>query len=311
MLLISQILKTIEMKIIIAGGTGFLGENLEKHFAEKGSQVYILTRRPKRKNEIYWDAKTMGEWKNILEQADVLINLTGKSVDCRYHQKNKKEIYTSRIESTKVLQEAVNLCMAKPKVWLNASSATIYVHSEKHLNTEDDGIIGDDFSMNICKSWEQEFFKIKNEETRKVALRTSIVLGNNGGAFPKLRMITKLGLGGKQGRGNQMVSWIHIEDFCRAVEWIIQNENMSGVTNITAPNPISNEEMMGKLRKQINIPFGMNAPVWQLELASIFLKTETELLLKSRNVYPENLMKSRFKFLYPTFDEVAAKLLKN
>ena len=299
------------MKIIIAGGTGFLGENLEKHFAEKGSQVYILTRRPKRENEIHWDAKTIGEWKNILEQADVLINLTGKSVDCRYHEKNKKEIYTSRIESTKVLQEAVNLCTAKPKVWLNASSATIYVHSEKHLNTEDDGIIGDDFSMNICKSWEQEFFKIKNEKTRKVALRTSIVLGNNGGAFPKLRMITKLGLGGKQGRGSQMVSWIHIEDFCRAVEWIIQNENMSGAINITAPNPISNEEMMKKLRKQTNIPFGMNAPVWQLELASIFLKTETELLLKSRNVYPENLMKSGFQFLYPTFEEVAAKLLKN
>ncbi|HCM34093.1 MULTISPECIES: TIGR01777 family oxidoreductase [Chryseobacterium] len=299
------------MKIIIAGGTGFLGENLEKYFTEKGSQVYILSRRPNRENEIYWDAKTIGEWKNILEQADVLINLTGKSVDCRYHEKNKKEIYTSRIESTKVLQEAVNLGTAKPKVWLNASSATIYVHSEKHLNTEDDGIIGDDFSMNICKSWEQEFFKIKNEETRKVALRTSIVLGNNGGAFPKLRMITKLGLGGKQGRGNQMVSWIHIEDFCRVVEWIIQNENMSGVVNITAPNPISNEEMMKKLRKQTNIPFGMNAPVWQLELASIFLKTETELLLKSRNVYPENLMKSGFQFLYPTFEEVVAELLKN
>ncbi|MGU3376468.1 TIGR01777 family oxidoreductase [Chryseobacterium sp. M5A1_1a] len=297
------------MKIIIAGGTGFLGENLENYFTEKGNQVYILTRRPKRENEIYWDAKTLGEWKNILEKADVLINLTGKSVDCRYHDKNKKEIYTSRIDSTKVLQEAVNLCTAKPKVWLNASSATIYVHSEKHLNTEKNGIIGDDFSMNICKSWEQEFFKIKNEEIRKVALRTSIVLGNNGGAFPKLRMITKLGLGGKQGRGNQMVSWIHIEDFCNAVEWIIQNEHIDGAINITAPNPIANEEMMRKLRKQMKIPFGMNAPVWQLEIASLFLNTETELLLKSRNVYPENLIKSGFQFLYPTFDQTIIDLL--
>ncbi|WP_106915294.1 TIGR01777 family oxidoreductase [Chryseobacterium aurantiacum] len=299
------------MKIIIAGGTGFLGENLEKYFTEKGNQVYILTRRPNRENEIYWDAKTVGEWKNILDHSDVLINLAGKSVDCRYNEKNKKEIYTSRIDSTKVLQEAVNLCTTKPKIWLNASSATIYVHSEKHLNTENSGIIGDDFSMNICKSWEQEFFKTKNEETRKVALRTSIVLGNNGGAFPKLRMITKLGLGGKQGRGNQMVSWIHIDDFCGAVEWIIQNENITGTVNITAPNPISNEEMMRKLRKQTNIPWGMNAPVWQLELASIFMKTETELLLKSRNVYPENLLKSGFRFLYPIFDEVIAKLFKN
>lgn len=298
------------MKIIIAGGTGFLGENLKTYFTEKGNQVYILTRKPQHENEIYWDAKTIGEWKNMLEKADVLINLTGKSVDCRYHDKNKQEIYTSRIDSTKVLQEAVNLCKEKPKVWLNASSATIYVHSEKHLNTEENGVIGDDFSMNICKSWEEEFFKGKNEQTRKVALRTSIVLGNNGGAFPKLKMITKLGLGGKQGRGNQMVSWIHIDDFCNAVDWIIQNKNISGAINVTAPAPISNEIMMYELRKQYKAPFGLNAPVWQLEIASIFMKTETELLLKSRNVYPEKLIKSGFKFSFPTLEETIYNLLK-
>lgn len=298
------------MKIIIAGGTGFLGENLETYFTKKGNQVYILTRKPQRENEIYWDAKTIGDWKNILEKADVLINLTGKSVDCRYHDKNKQEIYSSRIESTKILQEAIDLCTEKPKIWLNASSATIYVHSEKHLNTEEDGVIGDDFSMNICKSWEEEFFKGKNEETRKVALRTSIVLGNNGGAFPKLKMITKLCLGGKQGRGNQMVSWIHIDDFCNAVDWIIQNENINGAINITAPAPISNKMMMNELRKQYKVPFGLNAPVWQLEIASIFMKTETELLLKSRNVYPEKLVESGFRFSFPTFNEAILNLLK-
>lgn len=298
------------MKIIIAGGTGFLGENLEKYFTEKENQVYILTRKPKRSNEIYWDAKTIGEWKNILEKADVLINLTGKSVDCRYHEKNKQEIYSSRMESTHLLQQAVDRCSEKPKIWLNASSATIYVHSEKYLNTEENGIIGDDFSMNICKSWEKEFFKIKNEGIRKVALRTSIVLGNRGGAFPKLKMITKLGLGGKQGRGNQRVSWIHIDDFCKAVEWIINNEEMVGALNVTAPEPVSNEAMMRKLRKQLKVPFGLNAPVWQLEIASIFLNTETELLLKSRNVYPEKLLKSGFQFSYPTFGEAILNLLE-
>lgn len=296
------------MKIIIAGGTGFLGENLEKHFTEKGNEVHILTRRPKRSNEIQWDGKTMGEWKSVLEQADILINLTGKSVDCRYHEKNKQEIHASRIDSIKILQEAVNHCIHQPKVWLNASSATIYVHSEKQLNTEENGIIGDDFSMNICKSWEKEFFAMKNEGIRKVALRTSIVLGNNGGAFPKLRLITKMGLGGKQGRGNQMVSWIHIDDFCRAVDWIINNEEMSGAINVTAPSPISNEVMMGKLRKRFNVPFGLDAPVWQLEIASIFLNTETELLLKSRNVYPQKLLESGFQFSYPTFDEAIQEL---
>ncbi|MDW9382423.1 TIGR01777 family oxidoreductase [Chryseobacterium sp. JV558] len=299
------------MKIIIAGGTGFLGENLEKYFTEKGNQVYILTRNPQRKNEIFWDAGTMGEWKSSLEKSDVLINLTGKSVDCRYHEKNKQEIYASRINSTKILQEAVDQCSEKPKIWLNASSATIYVHSEKHLNTEENGIIGDDFSMNICKSWEKEFFAVKNEGIRKAALRTSIVLGNNGGAFPKLKMVTKMGLGGKQGRGNQMVSWIHIDDFCKAVDWIIEHENMSGTINITAPTPVSNENMMKELRKELKAPFGLNAPVWQLEIASLFLKTETELLLKSRYVYPERLMKSGFKFSFPEFYEAILNLLES
>jgi len=296
------------MKIIIAAGTGFLGKNLEKYFTEKGNQVYILTRNPKRKNEILWNAKTLGEWKNLLENSDVLINLAGKSVDCRYTDKNKHEIYDSRINSTKVLQQAVDNCINKPKVWLNASSATIYVHSETHLNTEENRIIGDDFSMNICKSWEKEFFKTENEDIRKVALRTSIVLGNNGGAFTKLKLITKLGLGGKQGRGNQSVSWIHIDDFCKAVEYIIENKNISGEINVTAPNPLSNEEFMRKLRKEMKIPLGLNATIWQLEIASILLKTETELLLKSRNVYPEKLMNNGFKFTYPNV-EAAFKYL--
>lgn len=297
------------MKIIIAAGTGFLGKNLEKYFTEKGNEVYILTRNPKRKNEIHWNAKTLGEWKNWVENSDVLINLTGKTVDCRYTEKNKQEIYSSRIDSTKVLQQAVDQCINKPKVWLNASSATIYTHSETQLNTEENEIIGDDFSMNICKNWEKEFFTVKNENVRKVALRTSIVLGNNGGAFPKLKLITKLGLGGKQGRGNQNVSWIHIDDFCKAIEYIIDNENMSGVINITAPNPLPNEEFMRKLRKEMKIPFGLNAPVWQLEIVSIFLKTETELLLKSRNVYPEKLIKGGFEFSYPNIESAFKDLI--
>jgi len=297
------------MKIIIAAGTGFLGKNLEKYFTEKGNQVYILTRNPKRENEIYWDAKTLGEWKGVLENADVLINLTGKSVDCRYNEENKKEIYYSRIDSTNVLQQAVDQSVKKPKVWLNASSATIYIHSETHLNTEENGIIGDDFSMNICKSWEKEFFTVKNENIRKVALRTSIVLGKNGGAFPKLKLMTKLGLGGKQGRGNQNVSWIHIDDFCKAVDFIINNENIVGEINITAPNPLPNENFMRKLRKEMNISFGLNAPVWQLEIASIFLRTETELLLKSRNVHPEKLLQSGFEFTYPDIEKAFKSLI--
>ncbi|KPE52865.1 TIGR01777 family oxidoreductase [Chryseobacterium indologenes] len=299
------------MKIVIAGGTGFLGENLEKYFTEKGDQVFILTRNPKRKNEIYWNAESLGEWQRILDGSDVLINLTGKSVDCRYNEKNKREIYTSRISSTRILQEAVTRCKVKPVVWLNASSATIYIHSETQQNTEKNGIIGDDFSMNICKSWEKEFFSVQSENVRKVALRTSIVLGCDGGAFPKLRMITKLGLGGKQGRGDQKVSWIHIDDFCRAVEWIIRREDISDVINITSPEPVSNNDLMKTMRKLLKIPFGLNAPVWQLEIASALLGTETELLLKSRNVYPEKIMRSGFQFTYFNLKEALKDLLKS
>jgi uncharacterized protein (TIGR01777 family) len=296
------------MKIIIAGGTGFLGENLEQFFLNKNYEVKILTRNPKRKNEIFWDSKTVGTWKNELENADILINLTGKSVDCRYNEKNKKEIYDSRINSTRALQKAIDECQNPPKIWLNASSATIYVHSETHLNTEKNGIIGDDFSMNICKSWEKEFFKTENQNIRKIVLRTSIVLGKNGGAFPKFKQISKLGLGGKQGRGNQMMSWIHIDDFCEAVNFIIENENLNGAINITAPNPLSNENMMKQLREKIKIPFGIPSPIWLLEIASIFIKTETELMLKSRNVYPEILLENGFQFKYDNFEKALENL---
>lgn len=291
------------MKIIIAAGTGFLGRNLEKYFLNKNYEVKIITRNPKRKNEVFWDAKTIGNWKKELENADVLINLAGKSVDCRYNDKNKKEIYDSRIDSTKVLQKAMDECQNPPKIWLNASSATIYIHSETNLNTEKNGIIGDDFSMNICKSWEEEFFKKKNQNVRKVTLRTSIVLGKNGGAFPKFKQITKFGLGGKQGRGNQMMSWIHISDFCEAVNFIIEDENFKGAINITAPEPLTNENMMKQLRKKLQVQFGIPSPVWLLEIASIFIRTETELMLKSRNVYPEILLENGFEFKYKNFNQ--------
>ncbi|MBF8456111.1 TIGR01777 family protein [Kaistella sp. G5-32] len=297
------------MKIIIAGGAGFLGKELKRFFLSKNSEVKILTRNSKNKNDIYWDGRTVGDWKTDLDNADVLINLAGKSVDCRYTEKNKKEILSSRIESTKVLQEAIDQCENPPKIWLNASSATIYIHSESNLHTEEDGIIGDDFSMNICKQWEAEFFKKENKNVRKVALRTSIVLGKNGGAFPKFVQISNLGLGGAQGKGNQLMSWIHIEDFCKAIAFIIDNENIKGSINVTAPNTLPNKEMMTLLRKKVKAPFGIPAPVWLLEIAAIFIKTETELMLKSRNVFPQKLIDAGFEFSNPNFNKALETLI--
>jgi uncharacterized protein len=299
----------LNMKIIIAAGTGFLGNELYHFFTKKGHEVLVLTRKPSKNHHIQWDAATIENWAKHLENSDVLINMTGKSVDCRYNQTNRSQILSSRIQSTRVLQQAVDKCTSPPKIWLNASSATIYIHAETTLMTEPSGTIGDDFSMNICKAWEKEFFANPNPNIRKVALRTSIVLGKNGGAFPKLKQITKLGLGGRQGQGTQYMSWIHIVDFCNAVSFIIENEQLHGPINVTAPSPLSNQKFMQTIRKILRIPFGLPSPRFLLELAAIFINTETELLLKSRYVYPHILLKNGFQFQYCTAAEAIEQLI--
>jgi uncharacterized protein (TIGR01777 family) len=297
--------------ILIAGGTGFLGRSLETYFQTVGCEVHILTRNPKAKNEIYWDAQNSGSWTAELEWADVLINMTGKSVDCRYTEKNQQEIIASRIESTKILALAVQETKQPPNVWLNAASSTIYVHSETQQMTEDNGIIGDDFSMNVCKEWEAEFFQHDLMHTRRVALRTSIVMGKAGGAYPKLRQLTKLFMGGKQGNGNQFISWIHVVDFCKAVHFTIDHPEIVGPINIVAPQPMINKKFMAILRKSLNRSFGIGQPKWLLELGAAIIGTETELLLKSRNVIPERLLEKGFEFKYQTVEACLESLTIN
>ncbi|MGJ8592515.1 MAG: TIGR01777 family oxidoreductase [Aquaticitalea sp.] len=291
--------------IIIAGGSGFLGQVLEIYFLNKGFLVKILTRNPKRDNEIYWDANNLGEWTESLENAEALINLTGKSVDCRYTEANKKLIYDSRIDSTHLLGLAINLCENPPKMWFNSSTATIYEGSTAYENDEATGIIGDDFSMNIAKSWEEAFYSIKNPKTRKIALRTSIVLGRNGGALIPLKQLTHFGLGGKQASGNQKVSWIHEEDFARAINFLMQRNELEGNFNICVPGPTTNKNLMAALRTTLNIPIGISHPTWLLKLGAQIIGTETELILKSRNVVPQRLLQNGFNF---KFDEIAPAL---
>lgn len=288
----------LHQNILIAGGTGFLGRALQSYFKKKGHYVQILTRTPKRKNEILWDAKNPDDWILAVEWADVLINLTGKSVDCRYTKSNRQAIRESRIASTKLLRQAVQKVKDKPTVWLNASSATIYVHADKTQMTEDEGVIGDDFSMNVCKDWESEFFEETLNATRRVALRTGIVMGNNGGALPKMKQLTRWCMGGKQGDGQQFISWIHIDDFCRAVDFVIRHDEIVGATNIVAPQPIRNTDFMAELRTVLHKKWGLNQSKWFLELGARLIGTETELLLKSRNVIPERLRDCGFEFEY-------------
>lgn len=297
-------------KLIIAAGTGFLGQVLTSHFRDKFEEIVILTRGESKTNgnikHVNWDAKTFYGWETELENATVLINLTGKSVDCCYTEKNKKEILLSRIQSTKILNKAVLNCKNPPKHWLNSSTSTIYRFSLDKQMDEIDGEIGNDFSMNVAQSWEKSFFKIETPNTLKTALRTSIVLGRNGGAFVPLKTLAKIGFGGKQGKGNQFISWIHEEDFANAIDFIIQKE-ITGVINIVSPEPIANKSFMSLLRKAVGIPFGIPISEPLLKIGSFFIRTEAELVLKSRNVIPKRLLENGFKFKFDTLE----KALKN
>lgn len=299
-------------KLIIAAGTGFLGQVLINHFKDKFEEIVILTRGKSQTIDgikyVNWNAKTFSGWENELENAAVLINLTGKSVDCRYTKENKKEILWSRIKSTKILNEAVLNCQNPPKHWLNSSTSTIYRFSLDKQMDEVDGEIGNDFSINVALSWEKAFFKTETPNTLKTALRTSIVLGKNGGAFIPLKTLAKIGFGGKQGKGNQFISWIHEEDFANAIDFVIQKE-ITGVINVVSPEPIRNADFMKRLRKAVGFPFGIPMSKFFLEIGSFFIRTETELVLKSRNVIPKRLLENEFQFKFDSLEKALKNLI--
>lgn len=288
------------MKIVLFGANGFLGKALAKHFINSGAEVHIVARKKfdhiKNAQIWLWDGQNLSEWTNSLEHADVVINMAGKSVDCRYTAKNKNEIYDSRIKSTQIIGEAIAACPYPPKMWLNSSSATIYRYALDKPQDEPNGELGDDFSPDVCKKWEATLFRASTPKTIKYALRTSIVLGNDGGALPMLEKITKIGLGGKQGNGKQMVSWIHIDDFVNAVQYIITQKLPEGYYNVCSPNPVTNQIFMKTIRKKCKISFGIGTPKWLLEVGAFIIGTETELLLKSRWVLPYKLLNGGFVF---------------
>ena len=298
----------MKSKIIIPGGAGFIGKYAADFFYKKNCQVIILTRGKARIENgityLNWDGKSFGKWTKELEGANMVLNLAGKSVDCRYNGKNKKEILSSRIDSTKIIGEAIDKCIIPPKLWVNMSTATIYEHTlDGKANDEKNGIIGDDFSMNVAKAWEKTFNDFTLFATRKIAMRTSIVLGKEGGALAHLAPLVKFGLGGKNGSGKQFVSWIQIEDLTRIIEWFIENKNASGVYNCTSPTPIRNEFFMKKIRDAFGISFGLPATKWMIEIGTFFLRSESELVLKSRKVVPKKLLEEGFTFRFEKLEE--------
>lgn len=296
------------MKIIIAGGTGFIGSELVQHFEKQNHQVIVLGRNNENKtNVITWDGKTVGDWKQELKGTDVLINLTGKSVDCRYTEQNKKVIFDSRTNSIEVLEKAFNEINETPRIWIQAATATIYRDEYEKPNNEYDGVIGEGFSVEVAKKWEETFDKV-TLETKKVVLRMTIVLGKNGGAFPVLNKLTNLGMGGKQGKGNQMVSWIHIEDMLRIIDLAIKNQWVNGVINCVAPEINTNDDFMRKIRKKNWLSFGLPTPEFLLNLGAKIIGTEPELILKSRWVSSKKLDKFGYTFNYPTLESALEEL---
>jgi uncharacterized protein (TIGR01777 family) len=278
-------------RIILAGGSGFLGQELAAHFLNAKWEVIVLTRSPRSRSDglrgVQWDARTLNRWQDELKSAAAVVNLTGKSVNCRYNARNRKEILESRVDSTRILGEAIAQCATPPAVWLNASTATLYKHTfgdpwDDAGATDAAAEATDGFSVDVGLAWERALNEARTPQTRKVAMRMAMVLGlGKNSVFPVLRRLVRFGLGGRMGSGDQYVSWIHATDYCRAVEWLINHEDLSGPANVVAPNPVSNCEMMQLLRKVCGAPFGLPATEWMLEVGAFFMRTETELIIGS------------------------------
>jgi uncharacterized protein (TIGR01777 family) len=308
-----------QKKIVIAGGSGFIGQAMAERWAAD-NEVVILTRGLNAGNNAYgsrqfanvqyveWDARSTGSWTSVIKGADVLINLCGKSVNCRYTTGNRQAILTSRIQSTRALGAAIRQCTKPPKLWINAGSATIYRHATDRPQDEATGEMHNDFSVQVCKAWEAAFNAQSTPYTRKVVLRTAIVLGDGGVLVPFKRLVLT-GLGGHQGDGRQMFSWIHIEDLCRMVAWIADHPEEEGIYNASAPGPVSNRAFMQELRKVLGVSFGLPAPACLLRIGAWIIGTETELLLKSRWVLPARLLREGFEFLYPDIQKAMKNLL--
>jgi len=354
-------------KIIIAGGSGFIGQALIKYFGRDNEIISLgrqsgdnhknlYSQRLIRANDDYnvyyvkWDAKNTGaEWSKEIDGADLVLNLAGKSVNCRYHKKQKKEIIDSRVNATEAIGHAIRKALVKPTLWINAASATIYQNSADKSNDEFTGIISErkkdnmpfntidtlrgmknkffarllhgknsiayketdlDFSVQVCKLWENSFFNQKTPGTRKIAMRTAITLGE-GGVITPYFTLCKFGLGGKHGNGQQMYTWVHIEDVARMIEWLFENKDAEGIYNCAAPDVVSNNSFMKTLRQTTGHHFGLPAYTWMLEAGAFVIGTETELMLKSRWVVPARAMKEGFGFKYKFLKEALEDIVKN
>jgi uncharacterized protein (TIGR01777 family) len=309
------------MKVVIPGGSGQVGTVLARHFHAQQHDVVVLSRTPTTApwRVAAWDARSLGAWVEELDGADVVINLAGRSVNCRYTPANRREIKESRVLSTQVMGEAIRAARVPPRVWLQASTATIYAHRFDAANDEYTGVIGGTepnapdtwrFSIDVATAWEAAFDAAKTPHTRKVALRSAMTMSpDRGGVFDTLLWLVRRGLGGRAGDGRQSVSWVHEVDFIRAVDWVIAGD-LGGPVNICSPNPLPNAEFMREFRAAWGTKVGLPATRWMLELGAWAMRTETELVLKSRRVVPTRLLESGFVFQFPAWPDAARDLCR-
>jgi len=311
------------LRIVIPGGTGQFGRLLTNYFHAAGDDVTVIARdtTPEAlRGTIGWDGRTLGAWTEAIDAADVVINMAGRSVNCRYNENNRRIIKESRTQTTRLIGQAIAAAKHPPALWMNASTATIYRHSFDRAMDEATGQLGGGepnvpdtwrFSIDVAKSWEEVFFQSVTPGTRKIALRTAIVMApSRGGTLSILLGLVRRGLGGASGSGKQFVSWIHDEDFIRAIEFLIDHEQIDGIVNLSSPNPLPNREFMQALCDAWGARIAIPAAAWMLEVAAAFMGTETELVLKSRRVIPRRLLDAGFEFQFPAWPEAAADLVR-
>ncbi len=311
-----------KLRIVIPGGSGQVGNVMARHFHEQGHSVTVLSRHPKLApwQVLPWSGVGRGTWPRVIDGADIVINLAGRSVNCRYTAANRCEILESRILSTRVVGQAIAQAAKPPALWMNASTATIYRHALDRAMDESTGELGGRepnapstwrFSIDVATNWEREFFSAATPRTRKIALRSAMTMSPDpGGIFDTLLRLVRAGLGGKAASGKQFISWVHEIDFVQAIDFLIGNQNLDGFINICSPCPLPNEEFMRALRRAWGTRIGLPATRWMLEMGAVFLRTETELILKSRRVVPQRLLEAGFRFNFAEWPSAANDLVQ-
>ena len=295
-------------RYILPGGSGFLGRSFAAYARSLGHECVVLTRRPSREGDLPWDGKTVGPWRKVLEGAEAVVNFTGKSVNCVYTPENRKEIIDSRVDSVRVVDEAIAGCARPPMVIVQSGSLAIYGDTTEPC--DEDAPHGEGFGAEVCELWEAAFFQNTLPETRKCMLRIGFVLGPDGGALVPLRTLTRYFLGGTVGSGRQYISWLHVEDLNRMIQRCIEDENLDGIFNATNPHPITNNVFMRAMRKAMRRPWSPPAPAFIVKIgARWILKTEASLALTGRKCYPRRLEEVGFTFLHTDLEATLREVL--